>query len=81
MKILLLIFILPSCTQTAIFHNGRPVAIIQGDFTGTLSMAADGSATLSGTLNHSEPTRAAGEAATSKINAAGAVVAASLFKP
>ncbi len=69
------------CASTVIYRDGKPLAIIQGNLTGSLTMAADGSMVISGTLNHSDATEAAGRAAAGKINASAALVTAALLAP
>lgn len=68
-----------SCATTTLYRDGRPMARIQGDFKGTLTVSKDGSASLSGTLAHSPATKAGGEAAGTRLNAASAIVTAAVL--
>lgn len=71
----LAILSIASCAQTVLYRDGQPLARFQGDMTGL--DYEDGSTRLrANTIDHSSATKAQGEAATGKIQAAGAAVAA-----
>jgi hypothetical protein len=77
--ILLLALLCSSCAATRFYHEGVPIAEFQGDMTGMeFSMMPDGSVRWkSATVDHSSATLAQGEAAASRLNAAGSAVAGS----
>ena len=78
-RLLLLALLLPSCAHTDLYDpaTGQRLARFEGDMTGmTYHRAADGSVKLTGSIDHSSATRAQGEAASSKLGAAGTAIAA-----
>lgn len=73
-----LILLLSSCASSTIYLDGKRVAELQGDLKGlTYTRKPDGSATISiASLNHSEATRAQGEAGAGKIASASSMTSA-----
>lgn len=79
MKLLpiLAIAALTSCTASTFLHDGKPVCRIEGNFVGKMHVAPDGTVDIDGNLNHSETTKAQGDAVATKSQAIGAAIAVS----
>lgn len=76
--LILALALLTGCAHTDFYRNGQRLAHFEGDMTGmSLRIGADGSVEWSGNVNHSAATLAQGKAASDKLMALGAAVAAS----
>lgn len=78
---LLILLLLSSCAETRIYEKGKLIAAIQGD-AWNVTVKTRSTYFHADTLNHSEPTRAAGTTVSSSIGsvAAAAGTAALLLK-
>ena len=65
------------CATTTLFEKGQPIARFQGDMSKiSYVRTKDGTTKLSGDINHSNPTKAGGDAVTNLTTAVGASVTA-----
>lgn len=76
---LVIAIVMTSCAQTTLYRDGRKIAVFQGDMTAvSFRLTAAGDLTWQAArVDHSTATEAQGQAATAKIGAAGAALAAS----